>query len=359
MSKLPLFKKEKVSEEQKENLEKWLFSWYQNKKNITSDDEYIADETITDEQITKLEKLVNPFDSTININEIRLLSPKLVPDIKRPYYVAVIKEFDNNLMLIAPYSPFPIPATPGELNTGNKHFSIANLQLWNAKTIPKVLLKQSWLVDEIKQEDADDAFAVYANFTSGKALPEQLTKRIGLPIINQKDPRIEYQEKENELLLPLQEKILYCEKFRTSIEDKNKTIHFAEFAEKHIQFKQAASSEESQESKCILMHKTVSEIVIDNLFDEVQGKGIIVSSLGFEILNPEYKDVSILQWQLDGDLDVDGSEFVFAIDKTEKTLIGTGIVNIATQILDVDIIYSNLNRIIDSENDIILVLVKI
>ena len=362
MSKLPAFQKEKVNDYQKERLEKWLFAWYQSKKTIEND-EYTADGTVTDEQIAKLKTLVNPFDSDINTAEIRLLPSNLVPNSKRPYYVAIIKKWEDDLMLVAPFAPFSIPATTGELDTLKQHFSLANLQLWNTRTIPNILLKQSWLVDKMQQEECDDAFAVFANITSGKILSADLKKRIGLPIINPKDPRVEYQNNEKELLNTLQDKIFNYEKFRECIEEKNNNISFANYADKKIQFAQAANDGVIEESKCIVMNKTISDLVADDILSVVESdidKGFIVESQSRNI-NPDNQSLKVVQWDLPDDLEVDGTEFVFAIDKINKILIGTGEVFIDDDEKSIDINnihYSSINDTIKKEN-IVLVVIKL
>ena len=367
MSKLPKLKINEPKQWQKERLQNWLTYWYKQKELdlISCDDDYSPDGTITDEQISKLKELVNPFDSNVQKGEIRLLPSSLVPDSHRPYYIAVIKEWEDDLMLIAPYAPFSEPATRGELDTLLEHVTLANLELWNARIVPNIFLRQSWLVDEMSDLECEEAFAVFAHITSGKILPEDLVSRIGLPIIHPNDPRIEYQNSEKELLTPLSEKVMRYESFSLSLHTPEKTISFVNFAERHIDLPMAASSNDIEESKCIIMTKTISDLVIDefeSIYDGDVEKCFTATSLGFEPLNIKYMDVEVLDWELPKNSELDGSEFVFAIDKINNSLIGTGRIDIDEGdkfVKITNINYDIITRDIDKSTDIVLVIIKI
>lgn len=364
MKHLPGLTISKAPKQSRIFLEDWLLEWQlqQPVNGYKYDDESIPDGTITKEQITKLKGLVNPFDMNISINQIRLLSSAIVPNSNRPYYVAIIKQWDHGMILVAPYAPFSVPATTGELLTGRDHFSLATLELWNARTVPGFLLTQSWLVDELTQAECEEAFAVFANITSGKELPKNLIERAGLPIVNPKDPRLEYQKLEIELLTPLQNKIMQVEQFKASLEKHNNIIHFADFAEQQIKLPMAANDGDREESKCIIMNKTIRELLNEEFIAAVDGEGFVIKSCNFETLNPEYQDVQLLQWQLSSEHNIDGTEYVFAFDRVNKSLIGTGTVIIDGDgnYINLDTIhYSTIQRTIDKETDIVLVIVKL
>jgi hypothetical protein len=367
MKNLPTLKFSDNSPTQREFLKEWLTDWniQTAASQIADEDEYIPDGTTTKEQIARLKGLVNPFDANVSNGEIRILSTAIVPDSDRPYYIAVIKEWEEDMMLIAPYAPFTVPATTGELLTGRDHFSLANLELWNARTVPTVLLRKSWLVDELSKEECDEAFAVFANITSGKELPENLTERIGLPIVNPKDPRIEYQNMESELLAPLLQRTQTYENFLNVLHEdkKDNIIPFINFAQDEIKFDLAASSDNANYSKCIFMKKTISELLHYEMIQAIEEEcGSIIEFAGvFESINPEYKNIKLLQWTLEDDINIDGEEFVFAFDIVTQSLIGTGNVIIEDDEKRIDITsitYSSISRTIEKETDIMLVVIK-
>ena len=58
--------------------------------------------------------LTRPFDAPVEVGQIRLLSPRLVPDADRPMFVAIFRAWEDDLVLVAPFSRFSTPATQGE-----------------------------------------------------------------------------------------------------------------------------------------------------------------------------------------------------------------------------------------------------
>ena len=189
----------------KEQLKQWLCLWYGQKELELPEDDESSDGTITPEDMKELKSLVRPFDTNIKVGEIRMLSSELV-EADRPYYIAVIKEWDADMVLIAPYAPFPVPATQYELETGRDHFSLAVLECWNTRSILTQLLEKSWVVDKLSKQEMEEAFAVFSSSFTGRPLPKELEDRVGLPIVNPKDPRIQYQNQEMELIAPLTRK---------------------------------------------------------------------------------------------------------------------------------------------------------
>lgn len=328
MSKLPILKSVPPEMAQIERLELWLMLWYaQNDMEEENDDVYTPDGTITEEQLAKLKTLVNPFDTNVQTGEIRLLSSAVVPDSKRPYYAAIIKQWDDDVMLIAPYAPFTVPATTGELKTGRKHFSLATLELWNARTVPTVFLRKSWLVDKLTEGETDDAFAVFAHASTGNELPEKLADRIGLPIVNPKDPRIEYQRLETELLTPLLEKSLEYEKVIHELKLVDNIEPLVKSAYDFIRLPQAAKSGESASkvSRCIHTKKSLVEIFKQCVVKE--SKLITMSqakSITFDPINPESTNQKTLLWELPEELNMNGDELLFVLDMKSNSFVGIG-----------------------------------
>jgi hypothetical protein len=75
--------------------------------------------------------------------------------------------------------------------------------LWNAITLPRVLLEQGWSDGALTPEDTQDALAVFRHVTVGASLPDHLVTRVGPPIVMADDPRIRYQDQEAALLATL------------------------------------------------------------------------------------------------------------------------------------------------------------
>lgn len=360
MKKLPKIQLVQLSEKEKGHLDKWLELWSQKQTEYTvAENEYIPDETISSEQMAELKKQVNPFDTNIQCGEIRLLSDAIIPAVERPYYAAVLDKGEGASMLIAPYAPLPEPATPGELNTQREHFSLANLELWNACYVPAALLKKSWLVDQLSPEENKDALAVYSNSSDGTQLPDALELRVGVPIVHPDDPRYLYLDEEAQLLVPLKEKIRLYEQFLIDPGENLKAI--ASFAEENIEFADAAAEKSIDESKCVFTDKSLSDFLKNELKDQKGLKGGLAIARGFEALNPQYQDVKLLQWVLQHDMEIDGTELVFAFDRVSGTPIGTGSVCLGERehFINIDrILYPFISRTIDKETDIVLVVIK-
>ena len=362
MFTLPKIELLEYSFKRQQFLLEWLnSSILQNKLLDDIEEEYIPDGTITEEQLAKLKTLINPFDDNIQPGEIRLLSSAIVPDSQRPYYAAVIKQWEEDMVLIAPYSPFTVPATTGEFLTGREDFSLATLELWNARTVPIVLLNKSWLVDQLSETEQKEAFAVFANITSGKDLPEELRDRAGIPIVNPKDPRIEYQKEEAALLAPLQNRIQMYENFYQGITDSFSDI---EKSAETLEFQLAADDNEASESKCIIFSGEAQEMMTETFIHSAEKHGEVLNLYKgdrFIPIDPDTKYTTEIQWQIPKKTDLKNGMILIAIDIKTKNIIGTGSVEEEgkEKFAAVKIHYPGIKRVISSINDIILTAVNI
>jgi hypothetical protein len=186
---------------EKEKLKKWLNLWNLKKEIDTTfkENSFEPYNVINSEDSVfkeKIKEIVRDFDKFPKEGEIRLLSPEFDVEISLPKYVAVLKKWPENTFLVAPFSPISIAAVQGEFETGKKHFSLANMELWNSMIAPLKVLERSWLADELSAEQTNDAFLVFKFIATGIDLPERLKKRIGPPIFAEDDPRNEYQNEE-------------------------------------------------------------------------------------------------------------------------------------------------------------------
>ena len=169
------------------------------------------------------ETQVAPFDRTEPVRgEIRLLSSRLLPAAKRPVYVLVLGDWDDGLKLVAPFGPMLEPATRGELRTRREELSLAVLCLWNTHTVPVARLQWGWVVDQMHEDEIQEAWSVFKHAATGSPLNFQLEDRVGVPILNADDPRTIYQGAEFQLMSPLSEGIL------TSAE-RGRVVHFPSF----------------------------------------------------------------------------------------------------------------------------------
>ena len=143
-------------------------------------------------------------DIAPEVGQIRLLAGWLVPEARRPVYVAVLFAWEGNVFLIAPYGPFPEPATTAELLTGRLAAPLRVLALWNGRTVPPALLAEgSRFVDRLAPEEVQAARTVFRHAFSGEDIPEEVWSRVGCPIVHPRDPRIAYQDEETRLLATL------------------------------------------------------------------------------------------------------------------------------------------------------------
>jgi hypothetical protein len=147
---------------------------------------------------------VQPFDSPDLVHgEIRLLDPWLVRDVRRPLFIAVLKEWLDGLWLVAPFGRFPSPATPGEWQTGYPQDELAVLCLWNAHTVPLEVVRQSWWINNLESSELEDAWTVFRHVATGELLPAAVMPNVGPPLYHPADPRHDYLAEEVAGLRPL------------------------------------------------------------------------------------------------------------------------------------------------------------
>jgi len=193
--KLPTLKRVATPQWQKERLNKWLHEWSINKQ-LESED--INEEEIDSDSVFDIKKpSVADFDAAVEAGQVRLFSYDLLNREQRPRYFLVLGRWgDDNSFMLAPFSYMSEPATTGELDTWREHFSLKVLELWNARIAPEQAIAKSWVVDNFCDSELSDARSTYQHIAYGDELPEHLIERIGPPIINPADPRLEYQQQE-------------------------------------------------------------------------------------------------------------------------------------------------------------------
>jgi hypothetical protein len=143
-----------------------------------------------------MRKLVRPFDRPVAVGQVRLLSPELTPDTDRPVFVAVFGDWDEGEVLMAPFSPFSVPATAGEWLTGRTTPVLRVLEIWNARSVPTAALAESWLADDLTHAECKGAWHVFEHEALGKPLAPEFEQEVGPPLVHPEDPRRRYQHEE-------------------------------------------------------------------------------------------------------------------------------------------------------------------
>ena len=191
------------SELWKNRLTSWVQEW--DLRNKFLDDQRAEEEGKVISEKLNSYKCVTQCNEPIEVGDIRILRSRVVGETQLPVYVAVISKWENGDWLIAPYGEFSEPATSGELLTGRSDFGLRVLCLWNTHSISSGDLRFSFIEDQMTVDEIKDAWKVFRSVSTGEDLPENLSLRVGSPIINPKDPRIVYQQEFRELMAPIRD----------------------------------------------------------------------------------------------------------------------------------------------------------
>lgn len=320
MKKIPDFKFYTPQKWEKERLAKWIKVWkfdQELKKTFDSCEESEISSELSEFEKAQLSRKfkenINKFNANIKAGDIRLLSPDLTEEDSIPRYVAVIRKWDENDFLVAPFSIYSIPAVQGEMQTDHDHFSLANLELWNAIIVPHITLQKSWLADKMSEKELEDAFAVFKFISSGEELPEHLAEKIGSPIFKDNDPRIEYQDSEQKIFVPLRLKI------DKDIEIMDKIKSFIVYMNLS-KIKLMLAADDGEKTSNIFMFSNSADIekaMKEDDFNKYTSKTISAKNIIFDI-DSEKAD---LRWTFETDENLNCSEIVLAIDRITGKII--------------------------------------
>lgn len=156
-------------------------------------------------QNREIASYVAPFDKDVKIGDIRLLPACLTPMTARPVYISAFKQWEEDTVLVAPFSPYHLPATTTELMFQNRRPALRVACLWNGRTVSQEFLAQSWFVDTHSAEEMTDIWHIFRHAATGRVVPENLVSRVGAPIRSLTDPRITYQDEETLVMDTLSE----------------------------------------------------------------------------------------------------------------------------------------------------------
>lgn len=147
-----------------------------------------------------------PFDTKVMLGELRGLPTGSCTHKLRLPVVAVLQKWDNRHWLAAPFSPVDTPALRGEFRITDMPWGGA-MQVWNAFIIPDLILRKSWNIGRISDEEALQGRFLFRQLVTGVEIPPEHQPVVGPPLTDPKDPRMAYQKAEKEAWRPLRDRI--------------------------------------------------------------------------------------------------------------------------------------------------------
>lgn len=132
------------------------------------------------------------YDDKIEVGQLRILSKRFTEDGNVIPYVVVLERWDDEMWLVAPFSHYSYPATPGEMTTGIRNVGLRVIQAWNARTVQGPLMEMSFLYGELDESIVREAAALFRNQLASTKLPEDFSALRGPAIIMDADPRRDY-----------------------------------------------------------------------------------------------------------------------------------------------------------------------
>ncbi len=183
-------------------------------------------------------KPADPHPTPLVPGHIALLQPLSPPLATRPRYLAVLDRRPDDTLLMAPFSRFSCPATPGELELGGTALPTRVLCVWNARWTHPADLPAYWEAGSLTSEERTDALVLAQHLMGEIPLPRSLEERIGPPVRHPLDPRHDYLDEEKEWMhacLP-----------KTTLRDvKDSETLYGEHAERTSSFPMAAEERET------------------------------------------------------------------------------------------------------------------
>lgn len=158
------------------------------------------------------------YDGNITPGQIRILSKRFTADPDVIPYVAVLEDWHKGMWLVAPFSQYSYPATPGEMTTGIRHLGLRVIQAWNARTMQESLLAKSYLFGELPDSVRKDGLSLFRHEMEGCALPEDFKALRGGAIMMESDPRRDYVAETISRLRPLSTAVKATERIRAEDE---------------------------------------------------------------------------------------------------------------------------------------------
>ena len=155
----------------------------------------------------------NGYHPEIAPGQLRILSKRFINERGQIPYVLVLERWEDDMWLVAPFSPYTFPATPGEMVTHMRHRGLRVVQAWNARTVHDVLLKKSFLAGEATENVRAAALALFRNQIAGCDLPSDFPFLCGPAVKQDADPRRDYLQESIDFLKPLSAAVRAVERF--------------------------------------------------------------------------------------------------------------------------------------------------
>lgn len=155
----------------------------------------------------RLEQARGDYDGNIAAGQVRILSRRFTDTPEVVPFIVVLEKWEerdsDDMWLVAPFSPYSTPATPGEMASGTNLLWREVVQAWNARTVHGSLLKMSYLCGTLGKSAVRDACALFRNQFAGTALPSDFSALRGPDVILEADPRRDYVAESIARLCPL------------------------------------------------------------------------------------------------------------------------------------------------------------
>ena len=183
-------------------LRRWFVEW--RVRTALSGDETNEPQHVRVLQVPDLPPpMVRPFDtdpSGFVPGAVREAAGYATNDPTRGLRLLILADWGDGHSLVVPFSPFQEPASTGEFHTGRIDTPLAVLCPWNSRVVPIDLLRDSWWADTFDADEIEDARGAFRNCVMNEPLPPHLATRIGAPINDPSDPRVEYQTVEAQIM---------------------------------------------------------------------------------------------------------------------------------------------------------------
>ena len=190
MKKLEQLKLKPTAQWQAERLARWLHEWQLQQTLAQAAPEPLSGKQAPSNSTDEFPAVEQaPPDMPPAPGQIRLLRPRPEAPDDGPLFVATLAADTDDVLTGIPFSPFSEPATPDELLTGRPQSVVRVLCLWNARTMRPSELKESWLVDDLTDQELTDFTHALRTVLQTDALPDDMQQLGGPPLVHPDDPR--------------------------------------------------------------------------------------------------------------------------------------------------------------------------
>ena len=166
----------------------------------------------------RLSQASGNYDGDIAPGQIRILSKRFTADPDLIPYVAVLGKSEEGRWLVAPFSQYSYPATPGEMATGIRHYGLRVMQVWNVRAMQEPLIARSYLFGVLPDSVLQDGLALFRHEKEGAGLSDSFNSLRGGEITMEGDPRRDYLAETLSRLQPLSTAVKATERMQEQAE---------------------------------------------------------------------------------------------------------------------------------------------